>query len=109
MNYTKDQLARIDQVNQAARDLIDLLLECPDYLARYLPAQLIVPPIKDTFPTIAVDLVANFLSTSGYTVFYPNHVETRSPAVEYVTDVYETQEQMEEHVQKLLAADFSKQ
>jgi hypothetical protein len=100
MKYTKDQVARIEQVNQAARDFINLLIECPEYLARYLPAQLIVPPMKDTLPTIAADLVSNMLAQHGYIVFYPNHVETKSPAVEYITDVYETEEQMEEHIRK---------
>lgn len=102
MKYTKDQVARIDQVNQAAKDFINLLIECPEYLAKYLPAELIVPPMKDTLPTLVADAVANLLASSGYTVFYPNHVETKNPAVEYISDVYETEEQMDAHIRKEL-------
>lgn len=106
MTYTKDQVARIEEVNQAAKTFINLLITCPEYLSKHLPAQLIVPPMQNTLPVMVADTVADFLSSKGYTVFYPNHVETANPPAEYITDVYETQEQMENHIIRLTEQSF---
>lgn len=102
MSYTKNQEARIQQVNQAAKELINLLIQCPEYLAKHLPAPLISIPVKETLPTMVADLVSDLLSQHGYTVFYPNKVEIQDPPIHYVSELYETEEQMEKHVQRLM-------
>lgn len=102
MKYTKDQVARIEEVNQAAKNFVNLLIKCPEYLSRNLPDQLIVPPIKDVLCVEVADLVSKLLTDHDYIVFYPNHVETADPAVEYITDVYETEDEMESHIRKEL-------
>lgn len=102
MPYTKDQVKRIQQIHDAAANLVNLLVQCPEYLSNTLYQQVIVPPIRDTTPTIITDMVASHLADSGYVVFYPNHVEISSVPVSYVSDVYETQQQMEQHFHNLL-------
>lgn len=80
--FDETQLAQLDEIENAAQSLIDVLCEVPDYLKESCTQDGLKP-----HPMLVAEAVARILKEDMSCVFFPTHVE-ETDGTNYISDLY---------------------